>query len=221
MVKLGNNELGGEIGMSDYITVTELEVLTLPIDNNHDSYGASQLWYPNRWQRGAGCGPTAASNSIWYLAKIYHPYAKDLISGYKGIQDLMEAVWNCMTPSLMGVKSIGAFTKGAFHFAGERGFKLQSTSIEISAKRNSRPSIEFVVAFIHDALYYNRPVSFLNLSNGALSNLESWHWVTIVGFSVETMDAIIYDNGRKKIINIKTWLETTLLGGGMVALDIE
>lgn len=32
------------------------------------SYGANQEWYPTRIGRLAGCGPTTASNLLWYLA---------------------------------------------------------------------------------------------------------------------------------------------------------
>ena len=49
------------------VSVTHPELLHIRGENTL-SYGATQLWYSVFWRRRAGCGPTAASNLIWYLA---------------------------------------------------------------------------------------------------------------------------------------------------------
>ena len=58
----------------------------------------------------------------------------------------------------------------------------------------------------------------MNLSNGAVRNLDNWHWVTLVSVNGE-LRAEMYDQGRRQLIDIGLWLSTTTGGGAFVALE--
>jgi hypothetical protein len=64
------------------------------------------------------------------------------------------------------------------------------------------------------------PVAFLNLCNGEETNLERWHWVTVISVEYEEIKQGVFlsimDEGMIKRINLALWYETTTLGGGFV-----
>ena len=63
-------------------------------------------------------------------------------------------------------------------------------------------------------------MAFLNYSNGALPNLDSWHWVPLIALTEgeEVLLCTVLDEGEEKVIDLALWLETTLLGGALVSL---
>ena len=83
-----------------------------------------------------------------------------------------------------------------------------------------RPVLYEVIEFIQNGLRADTPIAFLNLDNGAETALEAWHWVTITAIYAEETDAVvdICDEGVKKQINLRLWLETTVQGGGFIYL---
>ena len=66
------------------------------------------------------------------------------------------------------------------------------------------------------------PVAFLNLHNGGQEQLETWHWVTVVGlFQVSEGSPVmltIYDAGESFPIEFSLWYETTGRSSGFVTL---
>ena len=58
----------------------------------------------------------------------------------------------------------------------------------------------------------------MNLSNGMLTNLESWHWVTITALCTDTNKAEISDYGKSFEVDLSQWLKTSALGGAFVYL---
>lgn len=186
--------------------------------------GGSQEWYPEKWQRMSGCGPTAAANLIWYLARSQ--------AGMQSLCDvgdadrthfltLMEAMFTFVTPGKGGVNRADLFVKGVIGYGQVHGVALSAKVLEIPMMSRRRPTLAQMREFLLTALDGDKPVAFLNLSNGRLKNLEGWHWVTIMGLDTETMVAQISDQGRILDIALHTWLKTSALGGAMVYLTVE
>ena len=168
--------------------------------------GGSQEWYEDRWQRISGCGPTAAANLIWYMegdrAGTYEKLQRDMF-GY-------------VTPGMRGVNTSGIFTEGVARYASERGVKIFTRTLEIPPKPRARPGVETCLAFLSAAIGTDSPVAFLNLSNGTLTDLENWHWVTILSVETDGASVAVCDQGRTFDLNFGEWLETSALGGALV-----
>lgn len=200
------------------ITLPDLALLDIQGDHGH-YHGGDQAWYPTHWQRQAGCGPTNCANLLWYLAQrtadnaMLCPYPADRKTGFL---QLMEAVWDCMTPGSMGINSTQRFIDGVCCYADTKGISLQTESLDIPPIHAAVQDYDRISAFILRAIQRNLPVAFLNLSNGTLHNLDSWHWVTIVALHGD--NAIIYDQGCSRSIQLQQWLMSTALGGGFVTI---
>lgn len=188
------------------------------------TFGANQAWYSTSWQRRSGCGPTAASHLLWYLSRTREG-AEALCphdaSTRDGIRLLMEEVWKYVTPGVMGVNATSILADGAERFGRERDIPVAARVLNISAVPMCRPDEQAVADFMAESFCGDRPVAFLNLSNGALQNLDNWHWVTLVAIDTDAMTATMYDQGAKSVIDLGLWLRTTTLGGGFVALDVK
>lgn len=101
----------------------------------------------------------------------------------------------------------------------KKGFTLSCKLLEIPGRKNiSELEIDKAFNFIEDALKEDLPVAFLNLHNGQLVNLESWHWVTIYELDREKGRVSILDQSSLKEIDLKLWLNTSNKGGGFVVV---
>lgn len=73
--------------------------------------------------------------------------------------------------------------------------------------------------FSKKALDKNLPPAFLNFSNGALDNLDSWHWVSLMkAEDIEGHRSAPYWTKAMKGRSISLWHGTTRFGGGLVVL---
>jgi hypothetical protein len=194
--------------------------------NMHDetgvcSLGADQAWYPTRWQRQAGCGPTNCAQILWYLAQT-RPSLKALApygcSQKSQMLSFMEDIWAFVTPGPMGVNRLSTFTSGALAYAQSRGLTLAPHTLDIPTRPTFRPDVRTMVAFIAQAISADLPVAFLNLSNGALHNLDNWHWVTLTAIDPAAGYAQMIDQGGKDSLDLPLWLRTTRIGGGFAVL---
>ena len=180
--------------------------------------GADQDWYPTAVQRWKGCGPTAAAVILSYLAA--RPGLEALYPGRPMDQDsfvqLMCQVWDYVTPREHGLHQPSMFQEGVRAFGDSRGVPLDPKVLEIPAARTHRPSFGEVSAFLRSSLERDCPVAFLNLSNGKVSDLDRWHWVTIIGIDGPMVH--ILDSGREFPIDLALWHETTKKRGGFVAV---
>lgn len=186
------------------------------------SFGAHQIWYPGWIQRMGGCGPTAASNLLWYLTATRPDICAGLFDGdgsrRTDMLRLMQQVWDYVTPGMRGVDKASTLADGAVRFGMDRGVVLSSRVLEIPKDPVLRPGAEAVEEFLATALIDDLPVAFLNLSNGEVRNLDNWHWVTLV--SVDgALQAEMYDQGGRQRLNLALWLRTTTNGGAFVALE--
>ncbi|MDR1689514.1 MAG: hypothetical protein LBS21_13020 [Clostridiales bacterium] len=183
--------------------------------------GGSQEWYKDRWQKLSGCGPTTASNLIWYTANRVFNNRVDFGGDMSRYLDLQNEMFNFVTPGMQGVNTSKLFTSGIIRFGKNRNFNIETFVLEIPKKPFARPNANAVRKFIEEALAADSPVAFLNLSNGALFNLENWHWVTIISLYDDTLTAEIADQGEAFDINLEEWLKTSLLGGAFVSIKLD
>lgn len=190
-------------------------------DGSKQYYGANQIWFQTQWQQRSGCGPTVASHLIWYLSRTKKDLERLCLhdgSNKEGFARLMEDVWQFVTPTAMGLNRTSLFAEGVLRYAAEKDTPLGCRTLEVSRMPRMRPSLSALADFLEEAFAEDVLVAFLNLSNGALRNLESWHWVTLTSYDPQSGMACMYDQGTKQMINLKKWLKTTVLGGGFAAL---
>ena len=182
--------------------------------------GCEQEWYGSLWQRRAGCGPTVASNMMLYLHRTGALQLPFDVTGKTGCLQLMNAMWNHVTPSPRGVNSVRRFADGLHAFSERYGYRMDCASILYPKATMKRPSFPEVVSFIADGLVLDCPIGFLNLSNGDVTNLDSWHWVTLVRMEVSQDGGRAwveyYDGNRSEVIDLRIWCDTTRDHGGFV-----
>ncbi len=196
--------------------MTHLKNLDILNINKHGRtyYGSDQEWYEKGIQRYSGCGPTVCANAVLYLSG----RNKENMNGidWRYIHGLMEDVWEYVTPGQLGVNSTKALAEGLLKYSESESIDLSIDSLDIDRSRKKRVDFGTLSAFLKKSFLNNNPVAFLNLSNGDINNLESWHWVLAVGLNDEMLT--VYDQGKKKDIDLRKWLNTTLLGGGFVSI---
>ena len=189
------------------VSISKPELMNITIDGE-TFIGGSQEWYTDEWHKKAGCGPVTASNIIWYILR-----KNDLTPDYL---QLIQEMFGFVTPGLQGVNTSAIFVDGLMRFASENGMHLSPCVLEIPRKKSGRPDNDTLCKFILNALNADSPVAFLNLSNGTVSALESWHWVTILTIDPEKMTTDITDLGKVITIDISEWIKTSILGGALV-----
>lgn len=187
-------------------------------------YGGDQEWYHKKWSQDAGCGPTCAANITAYLSKTRDSFlnlyeGKDMTQGE--FTNHMEEMFHYITPGPLGVNSIDKYIHGFMNYAKEKDVvitpKALSADLCTIKKRDVKELEEFVVqAFENDC-----PIAFLNLSKGAETKLQGWHWITITHVRIENGDiiAIASDEGKKREFSLKLWYLTTRLHGGLIYFE--
>lgn len=184
--------------------------------------GGAQEWFDVSWKRTSGCGPTTASGILWYLSRSRQSSTLCEIgeAGKSDFFKLMNTVFDYVTPGAGGVYSTTIFADGIVRYGDFCKIKLQTRALNIRPALCKRPSREALRDFIGESLQADLPLAFLNLSNGTLGNLSSWHWVMLIALEPESMTATICDQGFTKEIDLGGWLKTTLLGGGLVSVSL-
>lgn len=180
-------------------------------DSANKHYGFDQDWYHKPWQRQAGCGPTVAAEMLYYQK------ARPVFSRNHAI-DLMEKVWSHITPGLGGVNRPAHFVRGLKRYLQFHELDYPVSVIEIAHHPKKRVSLNDVCTFIETSIVADQPVAFLNLHNGSIEKLESWHWVLIVGIDSFKKTVTILDNGSLFELNIQSWYENTKMRGALVTL---
>ncbi|MDR2486804.1 MAG: hypothetical protein LBD12_02455 [Clostridiales Family XIII bacterium] len=187
-------------------------------------HGGDQHWFApgGQYRREAACGATTCANILAYFARTrpelsgLAPKGADL-STRQGFLQHMKAVYPSLRPGLLGLMPDG-FREGAVGYAGKRGIGLRLETVTVPAMRGRRQGFAELARFLSDALGQDLPVAFLNLSNGGVHNLDSYHWVTLTALDEGTGEAQIVDNGRHLPIALSTWLKKTTMGGAFVVL---
>lgn len=195
--------------------LVELKKLELIDDLSQEiSFGLNQEWYQTKWQRLAGCGPTAASSLIYYT------FSNDLSLNKLAALKLMEDVWNYVTPGMGGVYKRSMFTSGLERYFETNKINSNIRSIEITKSKKTRLSLAETIAFIEEGLTMNSPIAFLNLDNGDEKKLDEWHWVVVSGIDIHEAHSQVFihiiDDGKLFAIDLELWLRTTKKGGAFV-----
>jgi hypothetical protein len=193
---------------------------------NKTYYGCDQKWYVSDWQRISGCGPSVASNLIFYLNYTRPNHSKLSFGWSLGFNSkerwlsLMEEIWEYVTPSHKGIPTTKMFYEAVVTYARSKGLNVKYYFCDVPEDKTKGPQLSEIVNFLEEALINNAPVAFLILCNGAENNLESWHWVTIISLQYADGQSRIFvdilDEGKIKRINLVLWYNTTTLGGGFV-----
>lgn len=204
-------------------SLTRPEVLTLIGPGGETYRGGDQEWYPDLWQRRAGCGPTTAAALLAYLSQTRPALAplRPLAGGTRtGFAQYMQALWPYVTPGARGLDKPESLVLGCRSFALSRGCRLEGEILKIPRRREDRPTPAACRDFLLRALDNDCPVAFLNYSNGSLPNLDSWHWVPLIALTEgeEVLLCTVLDEGEEKVIDLALWLETTLLGGALASV---
>lgn len=203
-------------------SISNKEVFRI-LDDKQDKtyYGFDQEWYTTEWQRISGCGPTAASNIAHYIRNRKSSLGKDRECTHKGsCLSLMEEIWTYVTPTREGIKTTRMFCESFLAYADDKGISIEAKSCDMPKERSLRPKLSEIVKFLEEAFSNDLPVAFLNLCNGEETNLERWHWVTVISLEYEEIEQGVFlsimDEGLIKRIDLALWYETTTLGGGFV-----
>ena len=205
--------------MTDMFSIRDKNALLIK-DGTETRFAGNQEWYSTERKRLSGCGPTTCSAMMWYLAQTHAgcaPLSPFDGSDRQGFTRLMEDVWHYTTPGRMGLNSTERFATGAERYGAECGVPLKAHVLDVPEYLCQRPSYEQVQNLLEWAFVRDLPVAFLNFSNGALHNLDNWHWVLLV--ALKGGSAQMYDQGEDHMIRLEKWLRTTTLGGGFVVLQ--
>ena len=197
-----------------YFSLMNPDRINVIDDSNALIFGGSQEWFGERWRRQSGCGAVAASNMIWYM----RGHMRGGRNGKDHYIELMEEMFGCVKPGILGVNSSTIFANGIKRYGARHEWHISTHVLKIPAWKHKRPGISEIMGFISSALQTDAPVAFLNLSNGSIKNLGSWHWVTIVAIDTVAARAKTSDYGKTSDIDIAQWLQTSALGGALVYL---
>jgi len=182
-------------------------------------FGLNQDWYKSKWHRMAGCGPTAATSLIYYRL------SDDITLNKNSAIQLMEVLWDYVTPGMGGVYKRSMFTDGLKRYFDINQINANIESIEISKNKKTRMSLNDTINFLENGLNQNSPIAFLNLDNGDEKKLDEWHWVVISGIDIhEDHNQVfinIIDDGKLFAIDLNLWLRTTKKGGAFVYFTLN
>ena len=183
-------------------------------------YGGWQEWYGVWWKRLAGCGPTTVTNIISYMNRAGLADGGAAPLRKSEFVALMDDVWHYVTPSVRGIPSAAALTKGAAGYIAARKLALITEELDIPKNRLLRPGLTKLSEFIAQSLENDIPVAFLSLDNGEEKLLDTWHWVTLLALRYEedgsAAFADVADEGKLLHVDLRKWYDTTGLGGGFV-----
>jgi hypothetical protein len=191
-------------------------------------YGCDQDWYKIEWRRRAGCGPVAATNILCYLRKKYGferiPYLNGNINEALAA---MNDVFMYVRPKRRGLHTVRKFVMGMCKFGRDYGISFRYKYILVRPQREFRPTLNEAVSFIMGGLENDVPIAFLNLDAGDVEDqLQSWHWVTVVGMTrtvrtaeapeapAQTIVLRYYDQSKSREVDLGRWLSSTSRGGG-------
>lgn len=205
--------------MTSSIKIPELLQLSWPGADLF--FGCDQDWFKSFWQRKAGCGSCTGANILHYFSGRQRLSLPHDVVDKESFVRLMEYSWQFLTPGVMGLNSPFLMQKGLDEMMKQLGYPGKSLVMEVPDDPASRPSLKAAEAFIRAGLQSDSPVAFLNLHNGGQEQLESWHWVTVVGIRGDENSAQldIYDNGARFAVDLGAWLVSAQRGGGFVYIS--
>lgn len=203
-------------------TISNIDLFNvLDESTNKTYYGCDQEWYATQWQRCSGCGPTVASNILFYLKENkVNLSIGQRVNSKKNCLSFMSEIWKYVTPTNEGIPTTKMFYEAVLTYTKSKKLMIEYDFCDLPKDKSLRPKLSQVLDFIQKALINDSPIAFLNLCNGEEKNLCQWHWVTIISleYADDKKSAFIkiLDEGLIKEIDIALWYNTTTLGGGFV-----
>lgn len=205
------------------LKLRNLETIHAVDHSGLEYFGCDQNWFASEWQKMSGCGPSTAATLLLYLQKTGRIELPVRVNEQKDCMLLMDAVWSHVTPTPDGIYLIEQFCAGIQSFAASHDLVLQCHSLGIPDKNTSQPPLQDIVEFISTGLELDCPIAFLNLSSGSVSNLEEWHWVTVVALETDTEQdrtwITIFDGDKSDKIDFQQWYLTNTDGGALIYLS--
>lgn len=203
-----------------FFSISNPALFKVPTDDA-SCFGCDQGWFASEWQRLSGCGPTAATNIIFYLTHNDPSSISGSCFSDKGsCLSLMEEIWAFVTPTTEGIDTTQMFYTSVMAYFQSKNINVAFEVIDLPEDKTLRPKFTELLDFLERAMNNDAPVAFLNLCNGEEVNLEAWHWVTIISLENAEDEEItfvkILDQGQISMINLTLWYNTTELGGGFV-----
>lgn len=193
-------------------------------DEKTDIYGSNQDWYLREKQRRCGCGPATVTNIMYYIQGKHFEKNQNLGLTKERCLELMNEMWGYVTPGPRGIPSTSMLGEGIVKYLHKHKLDIRLDYLDIPEEKQLRPNLATVVAFLHKALENDTPVAFLNLDNGKVDELESYHWVTAISLEYSLDENIAYlniiDGGDEIKIDLLCWLSTTKAGGGFVSFAL-
>ena len=205
------------------ITIAHPELLNITDEiTSQVFFGGDQGWYAEESARRAGCGPTSAATILAYLA-LTRPKLRDLYGAetmsVTAFTRHMEDLYKFVTPRNMGLNRTELFAEGTAAFASSRGISLLPHVFGVVSNMvRNRASTDELANFVRAGLASDCPVGFLNLTRGRVSNLHSWHWITITAAQIGegSLMAEASDEGQRMHFDLRLWYLSTRLRGGLV-----
>jgi hypothetical protein len=216
---MGENQTSISIRQPDLLLISDQAL-------NVTAFGCDQDWYAEHWMRQAGCGPCTAATILYYLARsrsfLDHLYTASS-HAKEDFTHFMTDIWHYVTPGTMGVNEASILAEGVTAYAANHNIVLRAEICKVPSRQKRQDDFIGFRDFISNGLENDCPIAFLNLSNGKLENLDSWHWVTITGLQSDGLSdqAIIADSGERKVIDLDRWYQTSFLGGAAVWFTVE
>ncbi|NLA86411.1 MAG: hypothetical protein GX847_03840 [Clostridiales bacterium] len=203
------------------VSIKNIKLFEVLDENAQIYYGGWQEWYGAWWKRMSGCGPTVVSNIMSYISRSRAGTENESAPLSKsGFLELMEDVWQYVTPGMQGIPSTAALKKGVLAYIASKQLDILPEELDIPKKQIYRPAFSDLLAFIGDSLRNDAPVAFLSLDKGDEPLLDTWHWVTILALQYAEDGSVAFadvaDEGKLLHVDLKKWFDTTKLGGGFV-----
>lgn len=165
--------------------------------SGHLYYGGDQHWFRNRFRRLAGCAPTSGANLAAFMRIGTKP---DMISPdgdpvwtMDHFLDLMDTMYQYLKPGMRGFPHSTIYQEKFLKFAADRGVALVTT------RRKGWPNEDEPFSFVKDNIDRDTPVVLLVLKHSAPEIEENtWHWMTITGYSDVRREILLSNYGRKE-----------------------
>lgn len=193
--------------------VRRMDWLTLTV-NDRPHFGYDQEWYPERWQKLAGCGPTTGAAIAAYVE------AKEegkVVASQAAAEEKMLAFWPYATPRMHGLYKTRWLMEGLNSYFADYGLRGRAEMMTVPLLGPMRPSMEALTDFIAEGLSADAPLGFLCLHNGGIRSLYSWHWMPLAALDTGAgAAATVLDEGRAITFDLAAWRSATPFGGGFV-----
>lgn len=199
--------------------IANLELLKLTTDKGEPSYGADQKWFFGPVKQREGSGPAAAANIFYYIDRKKEPEKPPM--AFRFFRIFLERLWGIITPTRYGIPEARMLADRVKNYANIKHYHVDVKSMEIPAQPADRPHISEAFNMIFEAMDNDVPAAFLNLENNSCPDLNTRHWVTIIGIDCDNTGfaRITYlDNGDVKDFDFGHWWTRGTGAGGIVTV---